>query len=247
MLPRRRKRAPKALLNGHLARRNAAPGTVDYVVWDTVLAGFGLQVRASGNNSWIVQYRQCGKLKKVTLARELRHSHHNALTGCRHSEILNLKWSDIHGLRIKLTDAKTGRRTVWLGTEARAVIDHLALTRHPKVEWLFWNWRVRKQIKTVGVYWHQVQERAGIMGLRVHDIRHSFASHAVQRAEPIPMVGRLLGHAKVSSTLRYDGHALAASQCIADAIEKTMDDGLPQVYPTTKYDVLDWSRATPLE
>ncbi len=173
------------------------------------------------------------------------------LTGCRHSEILNLKWSDIHGLRIKLSDAKTGRRTVWLGTEARAVIDHLALTRRPKIEWLFWNWKMRKQIKSVGAYWHQVQERAGIMGLRVHDIRHTFASHAVQRAETIPMVGRLLGHAKVSSTLRYahldDAHALTASQRIADAIEKMMDDGLPQVYPTTKYDALDWSQGSPAE
>ena len=54
LLPKRRKRAPKAMLNGHLARRNPAPKTVDHVVWDTVLAGFGLQVRASGNNSWIV-------------------------------------------------------------------------------------------------------------------------------------------------------------------------------------------------
>jgi integrase len=69
LLPARRKRAPKAMLNGHLARRNSARGTVDHVVWDTVLAGFGLQVRASGNNSWIVQYRQRGKLKKVTLGR----------------------------------------------------------------------------------------------------------------------------------------------------------------------------------
>jgi len=57
------------MINGHLARRNPTPGTVDHVVWDTVLAGFGLQVRASGNNSWIVQYRQRGKLKKVTLGR----------------------------------------------------------------------------------------------------------------------------------------------------------------------------------
>ncbi len=69
LLPGRRKRAPKALLNGHLARRNSAPGTVDHVVWDTVLAGFGLQVRASGNNSWIVQHRRRGKLKKLTLGR----------------------------------------------------------------------------------------------------------------------------------------------------------------------------------
>ena len=171
------------------------------------------------------------------------------LTGCRHSEVLNLKWPDIVGQRIRLRDAKKGRRTVWLGSEARAVID--AIPRNSKVDWLFWNFHGGSQIKCVGHYWKSVQAKAGMSGLRVHDLRHTFASHAVQRAETIPMVGRLLGHAKISSTLRYahldDAHALAASQQIADAIEKMMDSGEAPVYPTAKYDALDWSHGQPAE
>ncbi|BCA59515.1 tyrosine-type recombinase/integrase [Sphingomonas sp. HMP6] len=171
------------------------------------------------------------------------------LTGCRHSEILNLKWPDINGQRIRLSDAKKGRRTVWLGSEARAMID--AIPRHNKIDCLFWNYSYRRQIKCVGSYWKTVQARVGLSGLRVHDTRHTFASHAVQRAETIPMVGRLLGHAKISSTLRYahldDAHALAASQQIADAIEKMMDSGEAPDYPTAKYDALDWSHGQPAE
>lgn len=69
LVPRRRKQATKAMLNGDFVQRKPAPDTVDHVVWDTVLAGFGLQVRRSGNSSWIVKFRQREKPKKVTLAR----------------------------------------------------------------------------------------------------------------------------------------------------------------------------------
>ncbi len=146
------------------------------------------------------------------------------LTGCRHSEILNLRWTDVQGKRLKLRDSKSGPRTVWLGDAARALI--AAMPRPCKVEWMFWNARNGKQVRAVGAYWHDVQARAGLSGLRIHDLRHTFASHAVGRAETIPMIGRLLGHSRVSSTLRYahldDSHALAAAQQVGDAIEKMM-------------------------
>lgn len=69
LLPRRRKVPSRALLDGHLARRKPRPNTVDHVVWDSALTGFGLQVRRSGNNSWIVRLRERGKAKKITLGR----------------------------------------------------------------------------------------------------------------------------------------------------------------------------------
>lgn len=82
------------------------------------------------------------------------------LTGCRHSEILNLRWTDVQGKRLKLRDSKTGPRTVWLGGVARALI--AAMPRPSKVEWMFWNARNGKQIRAVGTYWHDVQARAGL-------------------------------------------------------------------------------------
>ena len=53
-----------------------------------------------------------------------------ALTGCRRGEILNLTWDEVQGRKLKLTDSKTGPRIVWLGQEARAVLDRF--TRGPK-------------------------------------------------------------------------------------------------------------------
>ena len=51
--------------------------------------------------------------------------------------------------------------------------------------------------------WRLVRKRAGIEGVRLHDLRHNFASWAVMRGVPLPTVARLLGHRQVSMTLRY--------------------------------------------
>ena len=123
------------------------------------------------------------------------------LTGCRMGEIRNLRWSDVHGLRVKLADAKAGPRTVWLGEDARRIID--TLPRLPKCKWLFPG-RAGPFSKTrVDTAWTEIRVRADLKGLRLHDLRHTFASHAAQNAETLPMIGKLLGHASLASTARY--------------------------------------------
>lgn len=116
------------------------------------------------------------------------------LTGCRRGEILGLHWKDIRGNRIKLRHGKSGPRMVWLGDEARAVIN--TIPRHDKVPWVFWNVPYHRPMKTIDTYWRQFRDEAGLPGLRVHDLRHTFASHAAMNKETLPMIGRLLGHAK---------------------------------------------------
>jgi integrase len=98
------------------------------------------------------------------------------LTGCRVGEVLGLQWPDVRGNRLKLRDSKTGPRTVWLGDEARALIG--TLPRHPKIPWLFWNWRYRKPILTIFHQWDEFRQKAGLRDVRLHDLRHTFASHA---------------------------------------------------------------------
>ena len=149
------------------------------------------------------------------------------LTGCRVGEVLGLQWSDISGNRIKLRDSKTGPRTVWLGDEARAVIE--GLPRHPKIPWLFWNWRYRRPIHSVHHMWYGIRATANLPGVRLHDLRHTFASHAAMRAETLPMIGRLLGHASIKSTARYahldDRHTFEAAERIGAVIERAMGEG----------------------
>ncbi len=150
------------------------------------------------------------------------------LTGCRMGEILGLHWQDVHGHRLKLRDSKTGPRTVWLADEARALI--ATLPRYKGVPWLFWNPGHRKPIRDLTVYWHDVRDRAGLPGVRIHDLRHSFASHAAMNHETLPMIGRLLGHRSVQSTARYahldDAHISDAAEQIGMIIEQMADGGV---------------------
>jgi len=122
-------------------------------------------------------------------------------TGCRVSEILGLRWSDIRGHRLHLRDSKTGPRTVWIGDEGRAVID--GIVRRRKVEWVFFNWSTGRPIGDLKSYWARIRERTGFSTLRLHDLRHTYASHAAALSETMPMIGTLLGHKEVRSTARY--------------------------------------------
>ncbi len=136
------------------------------------------------------------------------------LTGCRKAEILGLSWSEVKGNRLVLSDSKTGARTVWLGNEARAMLTRIG--RGKPVDPVF-----RLQARSRGAldgFWRAVRTEATLPGVRLHDLRHSFASFAARRAETLPMIGKLLGHAKTASTARYthldDSSCLQASERI---------------------------------
>jgi integrase len=123
------------------------------------------------------------------------------LTGCRSSEILQLTWGEVRGHRLRLNDSKTGPRTVWLGDEAKAALAMVA--RHEGVDRIFYSFERRRPISRVNKCWYAVRERAGLPGVRLHDLRHTYASQAAGMSETLPMIGRLLGHAQLRSTARY--------------------------------------------
>lgn len=146
------------------------------------------------------------------------------LTGCRRSEIVNLSWGEVKGNRLMLHDSKTGPRTVWLGDEARMLVS--TLERRGPADLVFWSKLLRRPVKDIDRFWREVKADAGLPGVRLHDLRHSFASHAAARSETLPMIGRLLGHAKLASTSRYahldDGHVLEAAERVGALIEQAM-------------------------
>jgi len=122
------------------------------------------------------------------------------LTGCRSAEIVGLVWSEVVGSRIKLTDSKTGPRTVWLGCEAHQLLDAVPqVDGRPEV---FWDQR-RNRVLDLAPFWRSFRAKAGFPGLRIHDLRHSFASHGAALSETLPMIGKLLGHASIRSTALY--------------------------------------------
>lgn len=145
-------------------------------------------------------------------------------TGCRLREILDLHWSDVDLERgmFNLADSKTGRKSVILNAPALAVIANL-----PRIgDYVIPGERPDKPRSDLKRPWAIVCRKAGLEGVRIHDLRHSFASIGVGAGYGLPIVGKLLGHADASSTARY-AHLDAdpvrrASNSIAAVIEAAM-------------------------
>ena len=125
------------------------------------------------------------------------------LTGCRLGEILTLRWDDVDRTtgEFRLRDGKTGARMVPLTPAAEAVLAEIA--RVPHNPWVIVGKAPGTHLATITGEWYRVRTRAGLDDVRIHDLRHSFASRALAAGESLSMIGRLLGHADMQSTARY--------------------------------------------
>lgn len=123
------------------------------------------------------------------------------LTGCRRGEVLTLKWPDYREGHLYLRDAKAGPRTVWLSTPARRILDGL-----PRWDaWIFPSRRKRGCLapSSFMYFWRRLQTEAGLDDVRLHDLRHTYASVALRSGETVPTIARLLGHNDTATTLKY--------------------------------------------
>ena len=125
------------------------------------------------------------------------------LTGCRLNEILTLRWDDVdrQAGEFRLRDGKTGARMVPLTPTAQAVLDGIA--RVPGNPWAIAGRKPGGRLASLTAEWYRVRARAGLDDVRIHDLRHSYATRALSAGESLSMIGRLLGHADIQSTLRY--------------------------------------------
>ena len=75
--------------------------------------------------------------------------------------------------------------------------------------------------------WYRTRREAGIQDVRLRDLRHTHASHAVMNGVPVPVVSRLLGHTNVRMTLRYahlgDREIVAAAERVGQSMGAMMD------------------------
>ncbi len=102
---------------------------------------------------------------------------------------------------IRLRDAKTGARSVALSPAARRVL--AGIPRLPDNPWVISGARPGARLSNLNNAWLAVRVRADLKDVRIHDLRHSFASRALALGESLPMIGRMLGHRKVQTTARY--------------------------------------------
>jgi integrase len=128
-----------------------------------------------------------------------------ALTGCRTSEVLNLAWGEVLPDRLRLRDSKTGARDVPLGVTARRFFAaHRRASASTSSSALVFPFPHHDGYERVRTVWKTVRRAAELpTTLRIHDLRHSFASHAIMSGETLFTVSRLLGHRRVQTTARY--------------------------------------------
>jgi integrase len=146
------------------------------------------------------------------------------LTGCRRGEILGLRWEyvDLERRCLRLPDSKTGAKVVPLNAPALQVLDRL----EKRSEWVLPGRVHGKPLNNLSKAWENITEAAKLEKLRIHDLRHAFASVGASSGQSLLIVGKLLGHSQASTTQRYahlsQDPVAAASEAIGAKIAAAM-------------------------
>ena len=130
------------------------------------------------------------------------------LTGARRSEVMQMKWSEVDwdsGVWTKPatnTKQKTDHR-IPLSAPALQMLTGLYNQAGDGEPFVFPGRNAGEPIKQLNSVWAFVRERTGLHDVRIHDLRHTFASILVSRGVSLPMIGALLGHTQPQTTQRY--------------------------------------------
>lgn len=144
------------------------------------------------------------------------------LTGARLNEILTLRWTfvDVERQVLRLPDSKTGQKTIRLGVPAIKLLK--ALPRVNSNPYVIVGKLTGAHLINLQKPWRRIRDLAGIPDVRIHDLRHTFASQAAANGASLPMIGKLLGHSQVQTTARYthlaDDPLAALNDKVADRI-----------------------------
>lgn len=143
-----------------------------------------------------------------------------ALTGCRKNEILSLRWKWVHLERgvLRLPDSKTGEKTVYLGASATELLK--GLDRKEDSPYVFPSDRSDGHLIALQGIWSDLRAKAGLDDVRLHDLRHSFASFAAAEGTSLLIIGKLLGHKNAATTARYAHLADDPLHRAADMVSK---------------------------
>ena len=150
------------------------------------------------------------------------------LTGARKGEILSLRWDelDLTNAMISKRDSKTGAKKIVL-TDAAALL----LKSWPRLDatWVFPASRGDSHYQGLTKVWLRVRAEAGLSDVRLHDLRHTYASVAIRDGVPLAHLGRLLGHKNARTTERYahlgDDPVRLAAANTSSAIDAAMKGG----------------------
>jgi integrase len=149
-------------------------------------------------------------------------------TGARLSEILTLRWSavDLAAGTARLSESKTGPKTIYFSAPALEVLAQLP--REAGNPFVICGDRAGSHLVNLQKPWRAIRGEAGLDDVRLHDLRHTFASVGAAGGASLPMIGALLGHSQPQTTDRYAHLASdplrAASDAIARRIAASLED-----------------------
>jgi integrase len=148
-------------------------------------------------------------------------------TGARLTEILTLRWDHVDLERgfLNLADSKTGAKTIYLNVAAKRL-----LTTLPRLDgnpFVVPGERLGRHLVNLEKPWRKIRGLAQLPDVRLHDLRHSFASIGAGAGLGLPVIGALLGHAQAATTARY-AHLASdplqqAADVIGNALERAME------------------------
>jgi integrase len=153
------------------------------------------------------------------------------LTGCRLGEIMTLKWDYVNltARELRLPDSKTGAKVVHFGETVARVLE--GIERIDGNPWVITGRKEGGRLTDLQHPWRRIRAQAGLDDVRLHDLRHSFASGALSLGEGLTMIGKLLGHSQVQTTARYahlaNDPVKAAAGKISDFIGAAIADQGP--------------------
>lgn len=139
------------------------------------------------------------------------------LTGCRLNEILTLKWEevDLENNCLRLRDSKTGKKLVFLSS---ITIDLFkCIPQEAGNPFVICGGKEGAHLINLQKPWRRIRKKVGLEDVRIHDLRHTFASIAASNGLSLPIIGALLGHKQTQTTARY---AHLIGQPLIEASEK---------------------------
>ncbi|WP_089958068.1 site-specific integrase [Limnohabitans sp. 2KL-3] len=144
--------------------------------------------------------------------------------GCRKRELLDAQWNDFDLVRRNwhIPMSKNGKpRNIPISLKALELLEKLP--RWPGCTYVVPNPSTKKPFANLFHSWNKARQRAGLGNVRVHDLRHTFASNLVNSGQSIYVVSKLLGHSQIKTTTRYshlsDATLLSAVDSAANAVD----------------------------
>jgi integrase len=150
-------------------------------------------------------------------------------TGCRLNEVLSARWVDVdlnrRILKIRAINSKSKRlRSVPLNESAMEVLNQLNTCG--EYEHLFINQQTGKPYTTITKVWHRIRQKAGLDHLRLHDLRHQYASFLVNSGRTLYEVQQILGHSDPKVTMRYTHLSTKALQEAASSASARIEEAM---------------------